>query len=176
MQIKNFSVKEFVSPETYSLHGEKAITMIDKELLLFIENFHPFCAKHFEGKISIVINNWSWGGEFSQRGLRDFQYYLNKLTYKLKRTPTVKEAADYYNKSRSQHKFGRALDFDVYLHGVRINPEEIRQLIIDNRHLYWIQAISFIEDGVNWVHVDTRATNDFLVVWHVSTGEVKTYT
>lgn len=175
MKLKHFITEEFVSPEAYAIHGDKALNMIDKELLLFIENFHPFCAKHFGGKVSIVINNWVWGGEFSQRGLRDLDYYIAKLQKKLKRAPTFAEAVQYYNKSRSQHKFGRGLDFDVYVDGVRIDPAIIRQLIIDNRHLFWIDAISFIEDGVNWVHVDTRATYEYLVLWHVSTGNVVTY-
>lgn len=175
MQLKNFRVEEFVSPETFNIHGNKSISMIDKELLLFIENFHPLCAKHFGGKVSIVINNWLWGGEFSQRGLRTFDYYLQELTRKIGRTPTAEQASDYYEKSRSQHKFGRGLDFDVYVDKVRIDPAIIRKLIIDNRHLYFIDAISFIEDGVNWVHVDTRSTFEFLVVWHVSTGDVVTY-
>ena len=177
MQFKNFNIKEFVSPETFKIHGYKSINLLDKELLFFIEEFHPFCAKHFGGKVTIVINDWSWGGgsNFTQRGYRDFDYYLHKLTKKLKRTPTLNEAVDYYNKSRSQHKFGRGLDFDVYVDGVLISASVIRQLIIDNRHLYWIQPITFIEDGINWNHVDTRPTDDFLVVWHVKTGDVKTY-
>ena len=175
MQLKNFRAEEFVSPETFAIHGNKSISMIDKELLLFIENFHPFCAKHFGGKVVIKINDWLWNGRFSQRGLRDFHYYSDKLRLKLLRDPTLEEATAYFNKSRSQHKFGRGLDFDVYVDGARIDPDVIRQLIIDNRHLFWICAISFIEDGVNWVHVDTRSTYDFLVVWHVKTGAVVTY-
>ena len=160
MQLKNFRTEEFFSPETFAIHGNKCMSMMDSNLLLFIENFHPFCAKHFGGKVSIVINDWLWGGEFSQRGFRDFAYWSD---------------IDKFIKSRSQHKFGRGLDFDVYVDKVRIDPAIIRQLIIDNRHLFFIDAINFIEDGVNWVHVDTRHTSEFLVVWHVSTGDVKTY-
>lgn len=175
MKLKNFITEEFVSPEAYAIHGNKSIEMMDKDLLLFIENFHPFCAKHFGGKVSIIINDWKWGGKFLQRGLRTFDYYLDKLTSEMGCTPSAKQASEYYEKSRSQHKFGRGLDFDVYVHQTRIDPAIIRQLIIDNRHLFWIDAISFIEDGVNWVHVDTRATDNFLTVWHVSTGNVVTY-
>lgn len=160
MQLKNFRPEEFFSPETFAIHGNKCMSMMDSNLLLFIENFHPFCAKHFGGKVSIVINDWLWGGEFSQRGFRDLSYWSD---------------VDKFILSRSQHKFGRGLDFDVYVDKVRIDPAIIRQLIIDNRHLFFIGAINFIEDGVNWVHVDTRHTSEFLVVWHVSTGDVKTY-
>ncbi|AUR82904.1 hypothetical protein NVP1029O_71 [Vibrio phage 1.029.O._10N.261.55.A7] len=160
--MSNFKVKELVSEYTYSLHGEKAIQLIDRELIKFLDFFHGFCANHFGGKCSMIINDWSWRkGGFQYRGLRDVKYY---------------GAADKFDKSRSRHKVGMCADFDVYINGQRIAPDVIRKLIIDNYQRLGFENIRFIEEGVNWVHISTEATEgDLLIVWHVESGDSVTY-
>lgn len=162
MKLKNFSVKEFVSEYTYSLHGEKSIQLMSSEIIDFMEFFHGFCSSHFGGKCSIVINDWSWRkGGFQYRGLRDTKYY---------------GSAEKFDKSRSRHKCGMCTDFDAYIDGVRIEPLIIRKLIIDNCQREGFKNIRFIEDGVNWVHVSVEPSPDnILTVWHVNTGEAVTY-
>ena len=156
--MKNFKVQEIVSRETYNIHGDSILQVFNVDLIEFLDNFHSFLSNHYEGKVSIVINDWSWGGRFSQRGLRDFSYYGS--VYK-------------FGQSRSQHKYGNAVDMDVYIDDVvRISPSELRKLVIDNRELW--PRLSFIEDGVNWLHVDFRNT-PFLTLWHVDTGATRIY-
>lgn len=162
MQLKNFKPFEFVDEATYKLHGDKSIGIMDKSLLVFIDSFHEHLQTKYKGsRISINVNDWKWGGRFSWRGIRTTKYYA---------TP-----AD-FDRSRSQHKYGRGLDFDVYIDGTRVDPTTVRSWIIDLRHEPWVEPITFIEDGVNWVHVDTRYDPvNFLVLWHVGTGESVCY-
>lgn len=88
----------------------------------------------------ITINNWIWGGGFQQRGLR---------------TSDAPEYSKY-----SQHSYGRAADFDVK----GMTPTQVRLHVIQNRHLY--PHISFLECGINWVHIDVR-NGDFRL-WHIN--------
>ena len=156
MQLKHFKVKEFVDKNTYEQRGDKAITTMDSELLTFIDNY----AEHLKSlnsdvKVSVVINDWSWDGRFQWRGLRTPDY--NK-----------------FNKF-SQHAYGRGIDFDVYIDDVRIAPEVTRQWIADNRFTDWVRPITFVEEGVNWAHVDTRASDGDLIFWHVDTKQTTVY-
>lgn len=140
MKLNHFQSYEFVPPEVYSDSGSKSVQLMDRELLLFIDALREYLGK------KITINTWKWGGSFKYRGLRT-------------------SASDVYSKY-SQHSFGKALDFDVE----GMTAEEVRQWIIKNRKLHFVNFITFIEDGVNWVHVDTRPTDrDALVVWDVNT-------
>lgn len=146
MYLNNFRVEEFVPKSVYNKRGAKSIYLMDKELLVFIDEFRDHIGA------PITINNWKWGGNFQFRGLR---------------TPD----SDVYSQF-SQHSFGRALDFDVKGY----DAAEIRKWIIDNRDLWWVKPITFIEDGVSWVHVDTRCTPDNqLWSWHVKTGNTEIY-
>ena len=54
----------------------------------------------------------------------------------------------------SQHRFGRAVDFDV----IGFDAEEIRQHIIKNFHEYKIYGLTAIELNTPWVHIDFRLT------------------
>ena len=148
--MKDFAVEEFVEPALYELIGDQAIKLIDNDILCFILNLRETLDK------PITINNWKWGGKFSQRGLRT----KNSKHY----SPT------------SQHSTGKALDFNV----ASMSAEEVRQWIIKNRRLWWIQPVTFIEDGVNWVHVDVGTSGNLrrpgmLVLWHVDTHKVTEY-
>jgi predicted transposase YbfD/YdcC len=126
MKLKNFSPYELVPKETYLIRGDKALQLMDKELLVFIDTLRTELGK------SITINDWKWGGSFQYRGLR--------------------VPASEHFKQYSQHTYGKALDFDVK----GMSAEQVRQWIIDNRDLDWVKPVSFIETDVNWVHVDTR--------------------
>lgn len=156
MKLKHFKVQELVDKNTYEQRGDKAITTLDKELLTFIDNY----AEHLKSinsdvKVEVIVNDWSWGGRFQWRGLR---------------TPDYKKF-----KKFSQHSFGRGIDFDVYIDGVRVAPEVTRQWIADNRFTDWVRHIAFVEEGVNWVHVDTRANDGDLIFWHVDTKQTTVY-
>lgn len=148
--MKHFKVKELVPSEVYAERGEKAITTICPLIIKFIDGFHDWLSSVNQGsKVSIIVNN---GTTFTQRGLR---------------TPDSDDYSEY-----SQHSFGRAVDFDVYIDGDRQHPDSIHTLIIEFRNMDFTRGITFIETGINWVHVDTRYREDGgLVEWNVRTGE-----
>ncbi len=156
MNLKHFKVQELVPKQVYSDRGELAIQVMDADLLTIIDSYTDYRKKpNLDKKVSVTVNNRLWGGTNQFRGLR---------------TPDSKHYSKY-----SQHSFGRALDFDVMIDGVKIDAAIVRQWIIDNRSIEWVKPITFIEDGVNWVHVDTRVTDGELYVWHIDTKKTATY-
>lgn len=143
-----FEIYELVPKKVYEDRGNKAFELIDKDLLMFINMLRSELDK------PITVNDWFWGGRFSQRGLR---------------TPEAKEFKPY-----SQHSFGRALDFNVK----GMSAAEVREWIIEHRDLDWVKPITFMEDedGIERVHVDTRysETGD-LVLYNVPKGTARIF-
>ena len=86
----------------------------------------------------MIINTWSSGGKFSQRGLRCNICDL------------VKSKTLSNRLYLSAHMQGTAVDFDVQ----GMSAEEVRKWIERNKVLlpYPIR----LEEGVNWVHLDMR--------------------
>ncbi len=146
MPLENFTVKELVSPKLYKQKGEKAIYKIDSRLITFLEMFRKYTKK------PITINNWSWGGHFEGRGYRD------------------SDNSDY--NEFSQHSDGRAIDFDVK----DWTPKEVNEWIIKNRWIWWVAPITFLEDDVNWVHIDVRYHKyNSLTLWSPKTKTSSIY-
>ncbi len=79
----------------------------------------------------ITLNDWRWGGRNHYRGWRPWECIGVLL---------------------SQHKFGRALDC-VFRD---VSAEEVRQDIRKDPYSGVFQHITAIEDGVGWLHLDTR--------------------
>jgi len=150
MKLTKFVVEEFVPRELYNLMGDHAICCMDEELITFIINLRQTLNR------PITINTWKWGGRFTSRGIR-------------------LPGSTYYS-ATSQHSEGKALDFDV----AGMPASEVRSWIISNRDLVWVKPITFIEDGVNWVHIDVGLTHgrskDKLILWHVKTKNSVVYT
>lgn len=86
--------------------------------------------------VPVTINNWYWGGNFKNRGFREMN---TSVGAKL-----------------SQHKFGRAFDFDVK----NVPAEQVRNDIRKGK----FPLITCIEKDVSWVHADVRNVNRLLEV------------
>lgn len=149
MELNNFVVEEFVPKELYELMGDHSICCMNQDLITFIVNLRKTLGK------PITINTWKWGGSFNSRGIR-------------------LPGSEYYS-ATSQHSEGNALDFDVS----GMFADEVRNWIIANRDLPWVKPITFLEDGVNWVHVDVGLTYgrslNRLILWHVKTEKSVIY-
>jgi len=146
-----FKAYEFVPPLVYGALKEESFSKIDDRILIFMD--------HLRGALgrAITINTWFFDGKFSQRGLR------------------TEESGHYVpvtdsNRSTNNHPQGKAVDFDVE----GMSAKQVRDWIIKNRNLSWIKPITFIEDDVNWVHVDVR-TGDDLVLWSPKTRKAIIY-
>ena len=90
---------------------------------------------------SITANTWSYGGRFSQRGLRSNLGYIFLSMFKRMRLYL------------SAHVMGRALDFDV--DGMTAN--QVRAWILTNKDMfpYKIRLERKLKGKfINWTHLD----------------------
>jgi hypothetical protein len=132
---KYFKIHEFVGRLTYKIFGQRAwmffSTNILKSLLIVRIGLNK----------SITVNNWFWGGKFSQRGLRTiFQQIAKNAFYRGKLY-------------LSPHLFARAFDFDVK--GMKAN--KVRTWIVKNGSLFPEKIRlekTYKGKSINWVHMD----------------------
>ena len=151
---KYFDLNEFVCPDVYKQYNESAWIFLDDRLLETV-----YIIRDGIGK-SVTANDWSWGGSFTQRGLRCNTCAL------------VKEKTYLEKIYLTAHSFGLALDFHVS--GMSAN--EVRLWILEHESLlpYPIrlevgfnpkgltksQLINAIKkDTMNWVHIDLRSSS-----------------
>jgi len=130
-----FCVEELVDKTVFDKYGQSSWKFIDKtilETLLIIREGIGF---------PMTINNWKWGGRFSQRGLRHNQSQLVKSKTRL---------------YLSAHIFGKAFDFDVQ----GMTAVDVRKWIVENADLFPYKVR--LERNMNgkpisWVHIDTMS-------------------
>ena len=110
--INYFGIEELVPRSIYNRRGDKAWQLLDMQTLQTLEWLR-------ENLGQCTVNNWKWGGNFSQSGLRTFEIYMQDGF------TMVNEAKLKMADSLSQHKYGRAFDckFKDY------TAEEARQWI-----------------------------------------------
>lgn len=125
-----FKIEELVCPHVYNRFGEAAWGFLDKDLLdvlLFIRETlnRP-----------IYINNWKWGGDKSQRGLR------------CNCDPLVKEKTYLEKPYLSAHIFGKGVDFHVQ----GMSADEVRKWIAD--YQVYLPCSIRLETGISWIHLD----------------------
>jgi hypothetical protein len=128
--LKHFSAKELVPPSVYDIRGDKSIQLFDTNALKLLDWLRDRYG-------SATVNDWAWSGNYSQSGLRTVEFY---------------GSWEKYNKSFSQHKYGRA--FDVKFK--EATAQEIRE---DLKAVWAVVGLGFpitLEDDVSWLHVDTR--------------------
>ena len=132
-----FVLQELVPPDVFGLLGDKAIRLIDPNVLAILAQIRADYGP-------LIVNNWHTGGQFKWRGFRPMN---------------CPEGAP-----KSMHKEGKAID----CHSPRIAVEQMRREVIakaKTRHPIY-SLIGGIEDGVTWLHFDTRTrVNDQLLVF-----------
>ena len=128
---RHFQAYELVPPKIFASRKDKSFELIDERVLITLDTLRVTFGP-------CTINDWYWGGEFEQSGLRtaDAQQF----------SPT------------SQHTFGRAMDCKFKEHPAA----EIRDQVIQNRLLF--PYITFMEDDVDWFHFDVR-NGQRIVLW-----------
>lgn len=125
-----FKLEEFIDPDTFAAFGIRAWQFLDPRIPAIMDRIRARYGK------PVTINNWKDGGAFRYRGFRP---------------PACTEGAPL-----SQHRFGRAVDFDVQ----GITAEEVRQDIrVSAQHMDF-NPITAVELGTNWVHIDVRNIPD----------------
>jgi hypothetical protein len=130
-----FCIEELVDKTVFDKYGETAWKFLDETILECLLIIREGLDK------PISINNWKYGGKFSQRGLRHNMSSLVK------------------NKKRlylSAHIFGKAIDFDV----AGMTAVEVRAWIAANADLfpYKIRLERNMKGKpISWVHLDTMS-------------------
>lgn len=127
-----FCIEELVDKEVYNKYGDAAWKFIDEMLIECI-----LVVREELGK-PMTINNWKWGGQFSQRGLRHNM------------SPMVQKKTRMY---LSAHMFGKAVDFDVE----GMTAVEVREWIVANADKFPCKIRLERNMGgkpISWVHLD----------------------
>ncbi len=133
---KYFKPEELVPPDIFEKRGDKSIELIDERVLFTLDRLRETFG-------TCTVNNWSYGGPYSQSGLR------------------TSDSEDY--SPTSQHTFGRAMDCKFK----NVPAAQVREQVIENKILY--PYITFIEDDVSWFHFDVRNCQR-IILWSPKTG------
>lgn len=125
---KHFAIQELVGPDLFNETD-------DPDLLwwLFDDRLLRVADQLREAYGPMTVNDWLWGGGYTDSGFR---------------TPE----SGYYSIT-SQHSHGRALD----LKPSDVSVERIRRDIVERKRDY-LKAVTGLELGVSWLHIDVRNT------------------
>jgi len=132
---KYFCIEEFVSKTVFDKYGQTAWQFISIRLL------RTMLIIRKELDLSITINNWKWGGKFSQRGLRENTCSIVQRKNKANRTYL------------SAHCLGEAVDFDVK----GMEAYKVRSWLKNNHEKlpYKIRLENEMKGRqINWTHLD----------------------
>lgn len=121
-----FTAHEFVPSAIYQEFGEQSWRFIDARMLWTMDAMRIYFNR------PITVNNWHVGGDFEGRGFRP--------PYSSIGSPL------------GQHRFGRAVDFDVSA----VSADEVRAVILSGDTLDLNRYVTAVELGVRWVHIDCR--------------------
>ena len=123
---KWFEIKELIPPDIYDKSIEEELWCLIDDNLKEVLDF----IREYIVKAPLTCNNWHIGGERVASGYRDQNCPVGA--------------------KHSQHKEGRAADLICS----KYTAEQMRQMILDKQDMlpYPVR----IEDGVNWLHVDTK--------------------
>lgn len=129
---KHFDLREFVPSDIWEGYGENAKWFIDIRVFQSMEYIRSI----FDAPIT--INNWHTGGTFQNRG---FRHPLSTVGARL-----------------SQHKFGRAIDFNV--EGITSTAvfntlkSEWSKIAANT----WFTTMEDPAIATTWTHIDMRHT------------------
>lgn len=130
--LRYFDPRELTCPHVYGRFGGKSMEFLDRAVL---DNL--MFVREGLGR-PINVNSWHRGGQYSQRGFRCVC------------CPLVRSKAAAGTPYVSAHILGKAVDFTVD----GMTAEEARRWIRANADA--LPHPCRLEDGVSWVHMDTR--------------------
>lgn len=126
---EHFDLREFIDPITYDEYGDKSIDFIDARLFAIAEKLRELTGK------SVAINNYSYGGNRHESGLRRQD------------SPT--------GAKHSAHKEGKAIDCVV----TDWNAKDVHALVLSNEKTFYDLGVRQMEDitfSPSWTHLSTR--------------------
>jgi hypothetical protein len=128
---ENFSLVEFVPKSIWDKYGTFSTRFIDKQLPIMAQGVRDFY------KTGVTINDWSWGGGYSESGFRD---------------PNTSTGAPL-----SSHKRGMAIDIKVK----GVESSQVYKDVVGQWDIYFkALGVTSIEEGtVGWTHLSCEWTN-----------------
>ena len=136
---KYFKLHEVAPPSLIKQRGLQTVELFDFRYAKAIDGFRDF----FD--TSVYMNNYYWGGNKSNRGLRHPNTTVGSVL--------------------SQHKFGRAMDCNIK----GLTADQVRQQILDNQEYFLKLGWTTIEDGrfaPTWNHIDMRVNLPNIGTWN----------
>ena len=130
-QVSNFQLEELVCKHVFEKYGVTAWQFFDDRALKMLDFVRERLNK------PITVNNWHWGGSFSQRGFRCTGCQLI--------IDAVKDSRIYC----TPHSRGQAFDFDVE----GLTGSEVRLWLVKNSEI--LPFPIRLESSVSWTHLDT---------------------
>jgi hypothetical protein len=132
MKTKHFNIKELVNPNIYKRYGDSSWKFLNPLILNAIDTLR-------EGIGSpIIINDWQWGGNYQDSGMREVDSSIGALY--------------------SMHKFGCAMDLKFPDSSVDV----VYDYILDNEE-YWyntgVRRLENIKHTPTWLHIDCANTH-----------------
>lgn len=159
---ENFDIREFVPKIIWDAWGERSTLFVAPVCWKFAQFTKDFFTDYFTQdnpkieRVSVIINDWSWGGKFQWRGLRTYEYLKEK------------EKKGEKCAKLTQHLGGscNAIDFNVlvkFKDGTKkyIDCNIIRTIILDNEKKFMEVGLTRLESGkiaTSWVHADFAFT------------------
>lgn len=123
---EHFKVQELVDPEIYKLVGDKALWLMDENLLRAIDLLRKRLGP-------LTINNWHAGGRYKESGLR--------------RLDTSTGAP------KSAHKAGRGVDLKSATHSP---DQMLRHILENEaEYSKLIRRVESVFSTPTWLHIDT---------------------
>lgn len=138
---KHFGIKELVSKIVFDRWGEKAWMFFDPDILEDLDTIR----EHFG--TAIIINNWCFGGDLTQCGLRS------------NLDPLVKNTKSLY---LSAHCMGKAFD----LHATNGKNKELFNVVYNlilQKKLKKIKRLEDFKSTPTWVHVDEYQIDNSII-------------
>lgn len=123
---KHFKIHELVPHQVYVDRREKAWSLLDDRALRAIDFLRDLYGP-------ITINNWYWGGQFKDSGLRVWDSTVGS--------------------KYSQHRFGRGFDLKFR----HISADSVRKYLLKTKNIPYITALELDTDS--WLHIDCRNNN-----------------
>lgn len=134
-----FDVRELVSPRAYDKYKHFGdhffLSRIDKRLL------ETMLWIRINVDARITINNWLWGGRFTQRGVRDTS------------TPMVQQRAKRNEAWLSGHVLAMAFDYDVEGQTAQEHRQWLQEREVLLPHPIRLER-KLKGRQINWVHLD----------------------
>ena len=134
---KYFKIHELVGPQMYAKHGDEGWFVFETDTL------HSLLIMRIGIDKKFSVNDWFWGGIYSQRGYRDTTQQIIK--------DKVEDGILYV----SGHPLGCAIDFKVE----GMDAEDVRDWIVEHTDLFPCKIrLEWKKNGVpiTWVHIDCK--------------------